>query len=117
MPAAPAGAQVLSKHNDDVQYLWESAADGNFAVSEDTENAPLGRGTLIRMHLKAWPCGGSPTLALPYLNHAHLHATQGAARALCQHKPLPAGCGGLHAPSPLLSRHSRRARSDRRLAL
>ena len=47
--------QVLSKHNDDKQYIWESAADGNFAVSEDTENEPLGRGTLIRMHIKARP--------------------------------------------------------------
>ncbi len=45
----------MSKHNDDKQYIWESAADGNFAVSEDTENAPLGRGTLVRMHLKACP--------------------------------------------------------------
>jgi hypothetical protein len=45
----------MSKHNDDKQYIWESAADGNFAVSEDTENAPLGRGTLVRMHLKARP--------------------------------------------------------------
>ena len=48
-------AQVMSKHNDDNQYIWESAADGNFAVSEDKENAPLGRGTLIRMHLKVRP--------------------------------------------------------------
>ena len=48
-------AQVMSKHNDDKQYIWESAADGNFAVSEDKENAPLGRGTLIRMHLKVRP--------------------------------------------------------------
>ena len=45
----------MSKHNDDKQYIWESAADGNFAVSEDKENAPLGRGTLIRMHLKVRP--------------------------------------------------------------
>ena len=45
----------MSKHNDDKQYIWESAADGNFAISEDTENEPLGRGTLIRMHLKARP--------------------------------------------------------------
>ena len=45
----------MSKHNDDKQYIWESAADGNFAVSEDKENEPLGRGTLIRMHLKVRP--------------------------------------------------------------
>ena len=44
--------QVVSKHNDDKQWVWESSADGNFAVSEDTEDEPLGRGTLLRIHLK-----------------------------------------------------------------
>lgn len=34
------------------RYIWESKADGAFAVSEDTENEPLGRGTEIRLHLK-----------------------------------------------------------------
>lgn len=43
--------QVVSKHNDDKQWLWESKADGNFAVSEDS-SSPLGRGTEIRIHLK-----------------------------------------------------------------
>lgn len=36
----------------DVRYVWESKADGSFAVSEDTENEPLGRGTEIRLHLR-----------------------------------------------------------------
>ncbi|XP_057423183.1 endoplasmin homolog [Lotus japonicus] len=44
--------EVISKHNDDNQYVWESKADGAFAISEDTWNEPLGRGTEIRLHLK-----------------------------------------------------------------
>ncbi|CAJ1972559.1 unnamed protein product [Sphenostylis stenocarpa] len=44
--------EVISKHNDDKQYVWESKADGAFAISEDTWNDPLGRGTEIRLHLK-----------------------------------------------------------------
>ncbi|CAH1431040.1 unnamed protein product [Lactuca virosa] len=44
--------EVISKHNDDKQYVWESKADGAFAVSEDTYNEPLGRGTEIRLHLR-----------------------------------------------------------------
>ena len=34
------------------RYVWESKADGAFAISEDTWNEPLGRGTEIRLHLK-----------------------------------------------------------------
>ncbi|GMY28242.1 endoplasmin homolog [Fagus crenata] len=44
--------EVVSKHNDDKQYVWESKADGAFAVSEDTWNEPIGRGTEIRLHLR-----------------------------------------------------------------
>jgi heat shock protein beta len=44
--------EVISKHNDDKQYIWESGADGAFAISEDTEGAPLGRGTQINIYLK-----------------------------------------------------------------
>ncbi|GJZ12002.1 endoplasmin [Tanacetum coccineum] len=44
--------EVISKHNDDKQYVWESKADGAFAISEDTYNEPLGRGTEIRLHLR-----------------------------------------------------------------
>ncbi|CAA0818553.1 Endoplasmin homolog [Striga hermonthica] len=44
--------EVISKHNDDKQHVWESKADGAFAISEDTWNEPLGRGTEIRLHLR-----------------------------------------------------------------
>ncbi|XP_043712785.1 endoplasmin homolog isoform X1 [Telopea speciosissima] len=44
--------EVISKHNDDKQYIWESKADGAFAISEDVDNEPLGRGTEIRLHLR-----------------------------------------------------------------
>ncbi|OVA19636.1 Heat shock protein Hsp90 family [Macleaya cordata] len=44
--------EVISKHNDDKQYVWESKADGAFAISEDEWNEPLGRGTEIRLHLR-----------------------------------------------------------------
>ncbi|KAK6938970.1 Heat shock protein Hsp90 family [Dillenia turbinata] len=44
--------EVISKHNDDKQYVWESKADGSFAISEDIWNEPLGRGTEIRLHLR-----------------------------------------------------------------
>ncbi|XP_010246858.1 PREDICTED: endoplasmin homolog [Nelumbo nucifera] len=44
--------EVISKHNDDKQHVWESKADGSFAISEDVWNEPLGRGTEIRLHLR-----------------------------------------------------------------
>lgn len=42
---------VHSKHNDDEQHVWESAAGGSFVVSKDT-SAPITRGTRIVLHLK-----------------------------------------------------------------
>lgn len=44
--------EVTSKHNDDKQYVWESNANGGYAISEDTEGEPLGRGTQIKLFLK-----------------------------------------------------------------
>jgi molecular chaperone HtpG len=46
--------EVISKHNEDEVYLWESSAGGSFMMTPatDEQKEGLGRGTKVICHLK-----------------------------------------------------------------
>lgn len=44
--------RVVSKNNNDDQYIWESTADSSFIVSKDPRGNTLGRGSEITLFLK-----------------------------------------------------------------
>ena len=44
--------RVITKHNDDEQYIWESEAGGHFSIQRDLSGEKLNRGTKIILFLK-----------------------------------------------------------------
>lgn len=44
--------KVVTKANDDIQYIWESSASGSFTIREDTDGESIKRGTKIILEIK-----------------------------------------------------------------